>query len=59
MWRADVTLYNIARFKPETLNLVGCNINVIRRRQIVVVARAKEAIAIWHNFENAIGCDNV
>ena len=59
MRRAHVTLHNVARFKAVALDLIGCNIDVVGRREVVIVAWTEEAIAIRHDFKDAICWNNV
>ena len=59
MWRAHVTLHNVASFKTIALNLVGCNVDVIGRREIVIVAWTEETIAVRHDLKDAISRNNI
>ena len=54
-----MTLHDIARLQAELFYLVVGNIDIIGRRQIVIVASTEEAIAVRHHFENSVRLDKV
>ena len=57
--RTDVTRYHVSRLEPVFLDDVRCDVHIVGRRKVVVVARAQEAVAVGHHFEHAIGRDEV
>ena len=54
-----MTLNDITRFESIFLDDIRGNIDIVGRRKIVIITRTKETIAIWHRFENSVGCDEV
>ena len=57
--RTHMTLNDITRFESIFLDDIRGNIDIVGRRKIVIITRTKETIAIWHRFENSVGCDEV
>ncbi len=55
--RAHVAADGVARLEVELADLRGRHIDVVRSGQIVVVGRAKEAIAVREDFQYAFGED--
>ena len=49
----------VACLQSVMLHLGVGNIDIVRRREVIVVAGAQEAVTVLHDFEHAIGSDDV
>ena len=54
-----MALNHITSFQAISLHEIGSHIYIIWRREVVEVAAAEESVAIWENFKNAIGSDDI
>ena len=52
-WRSNRTFNNVTCFQAVLLNLSLRNVNIIRRRKIIIVRRTQKAVTVRHNFQNA------
>ena len=57
MRRADVAADGVAGLEVELADLRGRNINIVWAGQIVIIRRAKKAVAVGQNFQHALGED--
>ena len=56
----DGTLHDVTRLQAPLLNLLRSNVDVIGRRQVVVVAGAQESLtAVLQDFEYTVTCNDV
>jgi hypothetical protein len=55
MGRTNIAADRVACLEVELTNLRGRDIDVVGARQIVVVGRAQEPIAVGQNLKDALG----
>jgi hypothetical protein len=53
--RADVAADGVAGLEVEFANLRRRNVDVVGAGEVVVIGRAKEAVAVGENFEDTLG----
>ena len=59
MWRTNGTIYHIARLQSVALNLLRTYVDIVGRRQVVIVARAQETVTVLQQFQYAVACNQV
>ena len=59
MRRTYAALHHVTGLQTVVLDLLCRYVNVVRRREIVIVARTEEAITVWHYFQHAVGRNDV
>jgi hypothetical protein len=53
LWRTDEALDEVARAQAPLLDLIHREVDIVRRREVVVVRRAEEAIAVGQDLQYA------
>ena len=57
-WRTHAATDGVAGFETVLAYLLGRDVDIVGRREVVVVARTEESVAVWHHLEHAFGIDN-
>ena len=57
--RADYAVYYVTRLQAEELDLRLGHIDVVRRREVVVIGGAEEAVAVLHDFQHTGAAQDV